>query len=236
MESIVHTMKERCTYLGYWFIAIKGMLKKFLSLFKPTFDLKLDHEVELVFTSGGVDYYKFVNEFNIPYSRAMAALDIQKELEERTDVKYHKTCYASIIEHLRLGKMDLAAIECHNALERMENISNVDLMYKLASVLYFDKKENPYSYDYEYADKKIKAWKKNSDIEDFFLRTPLAEYLPSFDGLPMSITEYTREQRKELLRIIKNRLSQLSGKSKNQELLQTLSLHVKELEELLMNS
>jgi hypothetical protein len=212
------------------------VLKKLLSYFKSDFDLKPEHEVELVFTSGGVDYYKFVNEFNIPYGRAMAALDIQKELEERTDVKYHKACYASIIEYLRIGKNDLAAIECHNALERMDNITNVDLMYKLASVLYFDKKENPYTYDYEYADKKIKAWKKNSDIADFFLQTPLAAYLPSFDGLPMNIEEFTKAQRQELLRIIKNRLSQLSAKSENAELIMTLKSHVSELEELLMNS
>ena len=212
------------------------MFKKLLKFFKPGFDLKLDHEVELVFTSGGTDYYKFVNEFNIPYGRAMAALDINKELEERTDVKYHKACYASIIENLRAGNNIQAGIECHNALERMEHICNVDLMYKLASVLYFDKKENPYSYDYEYADKKIKAWKKNSDIEDFFLRTPLAAYLPSFNGLPMSMQEYAVGQRKEMLQIIKNRLSQLSVNCKNQELLLTLNSHVKELEELLMNS
>lgn len=206
------------------------------SLFKPTWQTLPGHETELVFTSVGIDYYKFVNEFNIPYGRAMAALDIQRELEEKTDAKYHKVAYESIIEFLNKGNLVAAGQVANNSLERMNNICNVDLMYKLASVLYFDKTEDVYSYDYVYADKKIRNWRKNNDVEAFFLRTPLANYLPSFDGLAMNIVEYTVGQRSLLLQTLKSRLHQLSENPKNKELILTLKSQVRELEELLTSS
>lgn len=213
------------------------MIKKLISkLFKGKFDIQEGHTIEFVFESGGIDNYKFVNEFNIPYGRAMAAIDIQKELEERTDIKYQKLSYETIIEMLKQGNNVGAGIVATNSLERMNNITNLDLMYKLASVLYLWKGENPYTYDYEFADKKIKHWKKDKDIEGFFLKTPLSDYMPSFDGLEMNISQYTIAQRKEMIRTLKNHLSMLSGKSKNHELTKTLNCQIMELEELVMNS
>ncbi len=197
--------------------------------------VKAGHETELCFTASGIDYYKFVNEFNIPYSRAMAAMDIYRELEEKTDSKYHKLSYQTIIEMANQGNLVGIGIIASNALERMDNISNVDIMYKLASVLYFDADENPYTYDPEYADKKIKLWRKEN-IEDFFLRTPLNDLLPCFDGSQMNISTYTRAQRRLLIANLKNHLSMLSGKSKNKEMITTLGSQIKELEELVMSN
>jgi hypothetical protein len=205
-------------------------------LFKPKFTLKPGDELEFVFESGGQNFYKFVNEFKIPYARAMEALDIYEQLEQRVDKKYQIATYQSILEYARQGYLDKVAIEANNALERMENITNLDVMYSLASVLYLSEGEDPYTYDYEIAEKKKKHWQKDKNIDGFFLKTPLDDYLPSFDGLPWNISQYTMEQRRELLRIIKNRLSDLSGKSKNQELILTLRSHATELEALLMNS
>jgi hypothetical protein len=213
------------------------MFKKLLSkLFKSKFDLQEGHAIEFVFESGGIDNYKFVNEFNIPYARAMAALDIQTELEQRTDIKYQKLAFETIIEMVNKGNLIGAGIVANNSLERMNHITNLDIMYKLASVLYLWKGENPYSYDYEFSDKKIKHWQKDKDIEGFFLKTPLAEYLPSLDGLGMNINQYTTDQRKEMILILKNHLSMLSEKSRNQELSKTLESQIMELEALVMNS
>lgn len=205
-------------------------------LFKTKWHTKPDHEIELVFTSGGVEYFKFVNEFKIPYERAMAAMDIYTEYDERMEAKHHKDAYKSIIEFCKKGDLVAAAQEATFCIERMENITNVDLMYKLLSVLVFDKDENCYNYDYEYAEKKIKRWKQDKDIEGFFLKTPLADYLPSFSGSNLNIQSYTLEQRKQMLNHIKNRLSMLSEGSKNKDLISTLQLRIEELEELVMNS
>jgi hypothetical protein len=210
--------------------------KLFNRFFKSQYALKEGHAIEFVFESGGIDNYKFVNEFNIPYGRAMAALDITKELEEKTDIKYHKLAYNTIIELLKQGNNVGAGIVAHNSLERMEHITNVDLMYKLASVLYLWKGENPYTYDYEFAEKKIKHWRKDKDIAGFFLKTPMSDYLPCFDGLKMNISEWTDDQRRILIQTLKNHLSMLSEKSKNKELNITLSSEITKLEALVMNS
>lgn len=213
------------------------MIKKLLTkLFKSKFDLQEGHAIEFIFESGGIDNYKFVNEFNIPYARAMAALDVTKELEERTDIKYQKLAYQTIIELVNQGNLIGAGIVATNSLERMNHIANLDIMYKLASVLYIWKGENPYIYDYEFADKKIQHWQKDKDIEGFFLKTPLSDYLPSFDGLQMNISQYTVDQRKEMILILKNHLSMLSEKSKNHDLIKTLKSQIMELEGLVMNS
>ncbi len=206
----------------------------FKALFFPNvIRLTHEHEIEHVFTCGGIKEYKFLNDFNIPYERAMAALDIYRELEEMTDAKYTKTAYNTIIEYLKKGDNINAGLVCHFALERMNNISNADLMYKLASVLYFDAGENPYKYDHEYAEKKIKRWKKSEKIDAFFLKTPLSALLPSFDGLQTNILIYTEAKRKELLATLKHHLSNLSGESSNPELILTLKYQIQELEELL---
>jgi hypothetical protein len=211
-------------------------IKKALPFLFSSWDIKPGHEMDFVFESGGIEYYRFTNEFNIPYARAMAAADIYAELDQKVDSKYTKLSFETIIEFLKQGNNIGAGVVATNALERMNNITNMDLMYKLASVLYIDKKENPYSYDTEYNDKKIKHWQQDKDIQGFFFKTPLADYLPSFDGLPMSMMDYTKAQRERLLQTLKNHLSMLSVKGKKVELISTLELQIKELEELVTNS
>ncbi len=200
------------------------------------YKLNTEHETELCFESGGIEYYKFVNEFKIPYLRAMAAMDIYAELDQKTDSKYIKLAFETIVEFLKKGDNINAGRVAINSIERMDNITNMDIAYKLASVLYIDRFENPYDYDYEYNDKKIAKWKKEKDIEGFFLKMPLIDYLPSFDGLAMSMNQYTGGQRKELIRILKSHLSALSEKSKNSELISTLKSEISKLEELVTNS
>lgn len=192
------------------------------------------HEMEIAFYSGSIPYRRFINDFNIPYLRAMATLDIYVELEERTNIKYHKSSYNLIIELLKQGDNIEAGRIANNALERMDNICNMDLVYKLASVLYIAPDENPYTFDYEYSEQKIKRWQKDNDIESFFLQTPLSDYMPSFDGSEININLYTKAQRIKLSATLKRALSVLSGKSKNKELILTLESQIKELEELLM--
>lgn len=213
------------------------MIKKIKAFFGiPIHSLQPGHEREVVFVSGGEEYLKFVNEFKIPYLRAMAAMDIYAEFEEKTDSKYTKLAFETIVEFLRKGDNINAGRVAMNSLERMNNITNIDLAYKLASVLYTDRFENPYDYDYEYNEKKIAKWRKEKDIEGFFLKMPMSDYLPSFDGLAMSMTQYTKGQRKELIQTLRNHLSELSEKSKNIELISTLKLEISKLEELVMNS
>ena len=62
--------------------------------------------------------------------------------------------------------------------QRLELPKEPDLMYKLASVVFFDQHENPLVYEFKYGENKIKFWKKNTTLTDFFLQKPLRELIP----------------------------------------------------------
>jgi hypothetical protein len=57
-------------------------------------------------------------------------------------------------------------------------VPTTDLIYKFASVAFFDKNESPYSYDPEYAKEKIKRWKEAGDVNDFFIVMQLKDIVP----------------------------------------------------------
>jgi hypothetical protein len=66
-----------------------------------------------------------------------------------------------------------------NLKERLELMPLPDFVYKLASVIFFDNTESPYSYSFEYNKKKIEEWKKSGDTLDFFLSRLSSELIPS---------------------------------------------------------
>jgi hypothetical protein len=65
--------------------------------------------------------------------------------------------------------------------ERIDFVYDSDLVYKLASVIYFDKSENPYKYDMKYGQEKIRKWKESGESLAFFLETPIKKLLPFQD-------------------------------------------------------
>lgn len=213
-------------------------MKLISKLFKQTKVYKkpvAKHELQLAFTSKGKAYYSFVNEFDIPYMRAMWAMDFIGMLNEKTDAKYHKANYEYIIEMCNKGKLVEVGSVCQFALERMNDITNIDIMYKLASVFYLAEDEITENYNTEFAEAKIKLWQSDPEINSFFLKTPLSGYISCLDGLAMSIVTYTEFQRKAMLQQLKRRLLQLSGDNKNKELISTLKSQVEELEALTMS-
>lgn len=196
----------------------------------------LKHEVAFQFKCkvSGKDNFKFVNDLNMPVERALAAQDIYVELEQKTDAIYHETAYQSILDYLDKGELVNAGMVAYNSLERIQRqITNVDLMYKLASVLYFDEDENPYRYDVDYNQNKIKAWKQDPDIEGFFLKTGFGEYLKFFNSSKISIQEYTKIQRLRNVQIAKHQLRGFSEKSKATDLYSKLKSWVETLEKLI---
>jgi hypothetical protein len=172
------------------------------------------HETQYCFESGGEDYFSFINDFNIPVERAFAAMDIYAEYDQRTELPYHQTAYKAILECVKKAEVGKIFVICDNALERMQHITNIDLIYKLASVLYIDKYENPYQYDVAYNRQKIAKWKKDADIESFFLKLPINSLIPSFTGLEVNINSYTQFQRKDTLKKLQFQLAQFSKEEK----------------------
>jgi hypothetical protein len=77
-------------------------------------------------------------------------------------------------------KLDITSIAVlnKNLKERLDLMVLPEFIYKLASVMFFDKEESPYRYDFTYAEKKIKAWKEDGANLDFFLKTPIGTMIP----------------------------------------------------------
>lgn len=208
--------------------------KRLKELSKGNFLVPIEVETEFAFNASNGRNWKFLDEKNIPAGRAMHALDIYGKLEEKADKSYHKLAYQSIIDQANKGNLVKAANIAQNALDRVNHITNADLLYELASVLYFDEHENPYEYSYEYAEKKIALWRKDG-LESFFSRTPLKDYLPSFGTLSTNFQIYTDNQRKELLLHLKNHLSLLSDDPKNNALKTSTLLEIEKLNQLILS-
>ncbi len=68
------------------------------------------------------------------------------------------------------GKPDLPTLVQLNTnlKERLNLAPFPDYIYKLASVIFFDATEVPYSYDFKYNEGKIARWKKDPEMLDFF--------------------------------------------------------------------
>jgi hypothetical protein len=93
--------------------------------------------------------------------------------------------------------------------ERLEFIYDTDIVYKLASVVYFDENENPEDYDWTYCIKKIEKWKKDKSINDFFLSMPIAELIPFLKDFNLNFDSYSQIQMEQTNLHLANILSNL---------------------------
>lgn len=175
-------------------------------------------EVEFVFKSGGVDYYKFVNEQHIPALRAFAAKDVWAELSYKMDDRHLDAALASAMSLLNQGKGVHAGVILQTLRDRIGYITHVDLLYKLASVIYLDPSENPLDWDPIYNERKTTAWKKDETLDRFFLQTRMINYLPFGDLSKIDFQSFTNAQRKGDLSHLKTLSSILSGDKEAEEL------------------
>jgi len=160
----------------------------------------------------------------------MAGMDRINEIEQRVDAKYMDTFQKLLDQYLNKGELSNIAILNNNLRERRQYVFNVELLYNLASVWFFDKSENCYTYDYEYAEKKIARWKKDKDLLAFFLQTELKNYMPLPDIVSKNIMTYLKGQGIKDLQTLKYHLSNLSDNPKNKELISSIQSQVTELE------
>jgi len=184
-----------------WF---KNILKKKTN---PNRDSTFDSvyksgDIMFAFECGGTKYYQYSTETKIPALRAFAAMDVYNEMEQRIESNYLRELFESIMTLCNKGEIGKIYAITESAALRLDNLTNVDLIYKLGTVLYFDETENPFNYDHSYAFSKRLKWMSHN-LEDFFLKTPLTDYLPSFNQSQINLEEFTNLERKEKLRHLK---------------------------------
>jgi hypothetical protein len=155
---------------------IKRIFKK-----EPKFKGYPELRTVYAFTSGGVDYFEFEDPNSLTQGRGFAALNYYKELSmscTREFLLAHVEVIDKIVRDPK--KIDIIEIAKLNLQlkERLEMAVDSLTPYKVASVIFFDATEDPYSFDYNYALKKIEKWKKE-DVASFFLQQPLKSLIPS---------------------------------------------------------
>lgn len=141
------------------------------------------HIISYAFTIADRHYFRFDDLLNMNYDRALKCLVYYKELDMNCDrefLKAHAQAFDNVFKGKELNLQILSQLMVLNnqLKERLELPKEPDLMYKLASVVFFDQKENPYVYEFKYGENKIKFWKKNTSLTDFFLQKPLMELIP----------------------------------------------------------
>lgn len=151
------------------------------------------HIISHAFTVAGVDYYQFDDVFNIPYERGLMSLAIYEETRMNCTKEYLDQHIEVMYELLRSSEIDIFKInQLNEQLRERLNISfNVSLLYKLASVVFFDKNENPSLYEPEYCDKKIEFWKEHKGIQDFFFQKPIVELIPFLRNVDFDLGTYS---------------------------------------------
>ena len=166
------------------------------------------YKVIPAFLLGGTDYWMFDSTTEVPTGRFFAAMGIYAEMEMNCNKEYLETHVRAMDKILS----DPKKISIKNVLqlntnlkERLDLMPMEDYIYKLASVIFFDKTESLYSYDYDYNAAKIKRWKAAGGTLGFFSATPLKELVPSL-SLPekdtltyLSVTKMINETHQALL-------------------------------------
>lgn len=172
----------------------KVEIRKGISV-KETFpDAK--HVIEYAFSIGKRNYFRFDDLLNLGYDRALKCLVYFRELSLNCDTTFllaHTQAIDNLLLKQTFTTKDLLTIQGLNSQLklRLELPKEPDLMYKLASVVFFDQYENPQTYEYKYGAKKIAYWKKTTSLTDFFLQKPLKELIPYLQYLEENLEHYS---------------------------------------------
>ena len=180
---------------------------------------KTKHIIKHAFDVGGVPYFEFDTLANLPWRRGIKFLSIYEELNSKCDKFYlqkHTEAVDAILSKKRITLQEMAQLSALNEQmkERLNWIYHEDLIYKIASVVFFDANENPDDYEWGYAAKKIEYWKKTEGVQDFFLHEPIVRLIPFLGDSAVNLPLYSEAQKKLDIAQLENIYTNLSGKAK----------------------
>lgn len=222
MNTIIAFIKH------YWY----KIVRKFK---QPEWSKDSKAPIKWAFNCGGIDYYAFVDPFTIPYQRGLVSIAIYEQFNMRVTREHLKTTLTAIKEcvNSKDGEIRLSdLIGIVNDLEaRLDWVVELDTTYKLASIVYFDKTEDPMGYNETYNYNKIKHWKQFG-VRDFFLRLPLKDLIPFIGISEKDMETYLKKVQKESVQQAERVLQVLSKSGSENSLAQELKSQMEELKEL----
>jgi hypothetical protein len=195
-------------------------------------------QIEFAFTSGGINYFRFTAEVNVPFQRAVAARDIFTEELWQINPDFLKGWNNGLINLLldKKKKDDKKLYEigilASRLKEQMDMSVSMVRQLKLATVVYFDEQENPLDYQYPYNKQKLEHWMKHNDVEGFFLNLPEYAFLPSLTEYSKNFPTYLQAETLQSLNNLKHIIGLQSQDSTDKDLMSSLELQVEILKEL----
>jgi hypothetical protein len=158
-----------------------------------TWTLEEGHVIVPAFISGGVQYYMMKDTFNSYCGRALEALDVYEQWNMRC-TRQHLIDFINgvdtILSKPTIKLQDLSVL-VRSLSERMNfALPTKEIIYNFAAVCFFDENESPYHYDADYGRAKIERWKKDMDIEAFFLTVPIKTMIPLPDLSAIDLKPY----------------------------------------------
>lgn len=140
--------------------------------------------IKPAFVHDGIEYFMFDDIMRMPTSRGLHALDIYDEFSMRCTRDFlvrHCDAVETILTNPKKLDMPKLATLYKNLRERLMMLPLPDHIFRLASVVFFDKSEDPYNFSRKYANEKVERWKRDPNALAFFLRTPLTDLIPFLD-------------------------------------------------------
>ena len=171
------------------FNAIKNKIK---NLFKR-FPKDIQYPIEFAFEIEGRSFYRYKDYFNIPYERGLKTITFYEEARMKITYEYLEQHVKAVDKILKSNKIDVFKINELNKIlnERLQWYYDTDILYKLASIVFFDKDEDPRTYDFRYNADKIQFWKQHRDKTDFFFQMPMLELMPFLKDAETNLQTYS---------------------------------------------
>lgn len=154
------------------------MYRRLINYLKAYFEKKpeLKDPTEKAFSINGKGYYEFTDISKMKNQRALAIQDFYNELSMRCDREFLISHTDAVNAALDSKNIDIYKMKTLNMQlkERLEMIYERDIIYKIASAIFFTKNENPLDYDDLAGREKIALFKEqdaNDPSMGFFFGT-----------------------------------------------------------------
>jgi hypothetical protein len=195
------------------------------------------HVIKHAFCVGGVDYFEFDTTANLPWKRGLKFLSVYNEMDMKCD-RYYLLKHTEAVENIltqskKIGLDEIIKIkQLNNQLkERLTWVYHEDLVYKIASIVFFDANENPDDWEWKYALNKIEFWKKHEDAGAFFLHEPITRLIPFLNASEATIRDYSAVQKKMDLVHLENIFSNMWANPKSDSVSYTQRYFAQEMKQ-----
>lgn len=174
-------------------MALFKLIKNKVNNLFTKFPKGVPYPIEFAFEIEGRSFYRFSDHFNIPYERGLKTITFYEEARMKITYEYLEQHTQAVDKILKSQKIDVFKIKALNDImaERMKWYCDTDIMYKCASVVFFEKNENPTTYDFKSNIEKIEFWKKHKSVTDFFYQEPLLVLFPFLIESEVNLESYS---------------------------------------------